>query len=318
MQIGVIHNTRSERNRLGMAQLRSVLERASDIVELDLGAGSDTGGMLVELARREAGLVIINGGDGTVQGVLTALLEQRPFEELPLVAILPRGMANMTARDCGLRRGDPATVQRLLVAARTGELDRHLVERRILRIAGAVGTGPQRGMFFGAAGIFDAITLCKETVHTRGLKGEWANVTTLIELLAGWAIGRRPPGMLEGVEVRADVDGEVRRRRELLLLATTLDRLVLRARPFWNPRGRALRYTSIAYPPERLLRSSWRVLYGGDVRSSLPADSYFSRNADRVALDLHGPFTIDGEDFAADAGAPLVLTAPDVVRFVRL
>ncbi len=318
MRIGVVHNTRSERNKQGVAQLRSVLEGASDVVELDLADGTTPGGILRELAARETGLVVINGGDGTVQILLTALLEERPFVELPLVAILPRGMANMTAKDCGLGRGDPATVRRLLAAARAGELGRHLVERRVLRIAGAIGVGPQRGMFFGAAGIFDAINLCKDTVHTRGLKGEWANVTTLLKLLAGWAVGKRPPGMLEGVPVEADIDGEVRLQRELLLLATTLDRLVLRARPFWNPRGRALRYTSIAYPPSHLLRSSWRVLYGGDSRASLPADCYFSRNADRVALHLDAPFTIDGEDFAASAGEPLVLTAPDVVRFVRL
>ncbi len=317
MLIGVIHNTRSERNRRGAAPLRDRLRGAGDVVEVDFAAGTDPGELVRELARREAGLVLVNGGDGTVQGVLTALLEDRPFADLPLVAILPRGMANMTAKDCGLRGGGPASLDRLLAAARSGALDAHIVPRRPLRVSGALGTPPQRGMFFGAAGIFDAIRLCKQSVHTMGFKGEWANVTTLVKLLAGWAVGRKPAGMLEGVEVEAEIDGETRRQRELLLLATTLDRLVLRSHPFWNLRGRALRYTSVGYPPARMLRSAWRVLYGHD-RSTLPEPGYFSRDADRVALRLAGPFTIDGEYFSAGHNSPLVLTAPDVVRFVRL
>ena len=108
MRIGVVHNTRSERNKRGVAKLRSVLEGASDVVELDLADGTTPGGILRELAGREAGLVVINGGDGTVQRVLTELLETRPSSELPSLAILARGMANMTASDVGLRRGRPA------------------------------------------------------------------------------------------------------------------------------------------------------------------------------------------------------------------
>ena len=92
---------------------------------------------------------------------------------------------------------------------------------------------------------------------------------------------------------------------------------MLRSRPFWNTGGRSIHYTSIAYPPRRLLRSARRVLYGGDDRD-LPPDCYLSRGADRVELTLSSPFTLDGQLFEADPDTPLVLKAEHSAEFVRL
>lgn len=78
-----------------------------------------------------------------------------------------------------------------------------------------------------------------------------------------------------------------------------------------------MRFTAIAYPPKRLLRHAWRLLYGGEARR-LPADSYLSRSADRIALGMDCPFTLDGEIFLPTPGREIVLTAADEARFVRL
>lgn len=313
--LGVIHNARSTRNLDRLGELRAAFEGGPEAVQLDFENGASLAELLDELARREVGLLVVNGGDGTVQGVLTELLERRPFAEPPPVAILPRGMANMTANDCGLRRRDAAAVRRLQELVRERALAPHLVTRRVLRIDNIADAPPQRGMFFGAAGIYDAIQLCKGEVHTRGLKGELANLVTLVHLLANWAIGRKPEGMLEGAEVGIRLDGQERRGRQLLVLATTLDRLVVRSRPYWNEELGPVRFTSIAHPPERLVRSARRVLYGGH-RDRLP-EGYFSRGAHRVELDMGLPFTIDGQFFRARADAPLLITAPEDLRFVR-
>ena len=56
-----------------------------------------------------------------------------------------------------------------------------------------------------------------------------------------------------------------------LVLATTLDRLMLWSRPFWNYDGQPIRYTGIAYPPEHLVRSAPKVLYGWR-RPNLPPE----------------------------------------------
>lgn len=316
--IGFVNNARSERNKRGMADIEAVLACYPEIRRLDFDGLTRLGDIASDLARLAPALIVVNGGDGTVQGLLTELLEHRPIDPIPPIAILPRGMANMTAADCGLRRRGPRALARLLEAARARRLGPFLVDRRVLRVDGLEGGGVQRGMFLGALGITDAIHLCKGRAHALGLKGELAHLATLLHILWGLALGRRPPGMLEGgpVAMRFE-DGERREGRQLALLATTLDRLVLASRPFWNGLARPFRLTAIRQPPDGLVRRALRVLYGGD-RRDLPPDSFFSRGSVRAEIELAGEITIDGQFFRPASGRPLVLTAPDTVRFVRL
>ena len=99
------------------------------------------------------------------------------------------------------------------------------------------------------------------------------------------------------------VDGD-----QLLFLATTLDRLVLRARPFWGGERAepgAIRATAIAYPPPAIARHALSVLYGGEDRH-LP-DGYFSMRAQRISLEQNDPFILDGQSFEAPHDGPLII-----------
>lgn len=315
--IGFVHNRRSERNKRGTADIEAVLARYPEVVRLDFDGLTRLHDIARDLARLAPALIVVNGGDGTVQGLLTELLEHRLLSPLPPIAILPRGMANMTAADCGLRRRGARALARLLDHARAGLLDRFVVHRRVLRVDGLEGGRAQRGMFMGALGITDAIHLCKSRAHSLGLKGELAHFVTLAQILWGLARGRRPPGMLEGAPVAMRFeDGEIREGRQLLLLATTLDRLVLASRPFWNGLARPFRLTAIRQPAEGLVRRALCVLYGGE-RRPLPADSFFSRGSARAELEIASEITIDGQFYRPTPGRPLVVTAPEEVRFVR-
>jgi hypothetical protein len=291
---------------------------AADVIHIPTDTLSDLDAALLEFARREVGLLLINGGDGTVQTVLTRLLENPPFEKPPPLAVLARGMANTTAADIGLRGGGAAALTRLFEAVKDGTIARHVVERRILRLENLRDRAPQRGMMFGAGAIQDGIELCLREVYARGLKGKFGIGLTLAGLLLGIAFGTKGHGVLRGHDIAVALDdgGESRISR-LLVLATTLDRLILGSRPFWNCDGAPIRYTSIRYPPGNLLRSAPKVLYGWR-REALSSEVYDSRGAGRIAVRLDAPFTVDGETFEAAPDRPVVITAPDRVRFVRL
>lgn len=317
IKVGLLSNPRSERNRRGLEDLHAAGAGRPDVLYERLDEGREPGKILRGFAEREVGLLVVNGGDGTVQRVLTALLEERPFESMPALAILPRGMANMTAGDVGLRGRTPAVLRRLLHAAGTGDLEAHFVERRVLRVENAQGVPPQRGMCFGAAGLCDVIGWVCDRIHPLGLKGEWAHASALAVLLMRLLLGRLPESVLQGHELSVALDGgPAIRSRQFLVLATTLDRLVLGSRPFWNEGDAPIRYTSIAHPPPELVRHSKRLLYGPD-RSRLP-DGYLSRGVSRVELMLESPFMIDGEMFEPATDRPLVLSAADRIRLLRL
>jgi hypothetical protein len=59
------------------------------------------------------------------------------------------------------------------------------------------------------------------------------------------------------------------------------------------------------------------VLYGWR-RRSLSPEGYDSRGAGRIAVRLDAPFTVDGETFEPSPDRPVLITAPERVRFVRL
>ena len=70
-------------------------------------------------------MLVINGGDGTVQAALTELHNGGHFgDQPPPVAVLPSGKTNLIALDLGAR-GDPvAALERLIALAQGDDLRR--------------------------------------------------------------------------------------------------------------------------------------------------------------------------------------------------
>jgi hypothetical protein len=316
LKLGVINNPLSQQNKRGLAGIEAVA-RDAGVLDRRLETVAELGAVLDDFAAREVGLIVVNGGDGTVQAVLTELLERRPFAEPPPLALLSGGMTNMTANDVGLRGRPARALGRLIAAAREGSLGDRRIERRVLRLENARGLPPQRGMFFGAGGITQAIRYCRAKVHPLRLQANWAAGATLFGLMLGWLLRGARGGALSGNRIAVSLeDGPLDDRERLLVLATTLDRLVLGARPFWNQGGQPIRYTAIDYPPRRLLRAAPRVLYGAEQREA-PAQGYDSCGAGRLAMTLDSPFTLDGQILEPMDGQPILLTAPETVNFLR-
>jgi diacylglycerol kinase family enzyme len=323
MKIGVITNPGSQKNKTGLAEVKSLLDGQPDVHHAVLDQIADVPGILADFARQGVEVVAVAGGDGTVHAVFNEIFGRRPFAETPRICVVPRGMTNMIAGDVGLKKSGLPGLRRLIGAARRGDVDRHLVTRRVLRLDNAEGQPPLYGMFFGGAGITRAIDACRTKVHARNIKADPAIALTLAGLLASWLFHRGRSAeegetLFYGDRISLAFDDEAPVTGEhLLVLGTTLDHLILGSRPYWGNDSGHLRFTSIGFPPKRLLRYARRILYGAPDRQ-LPAESYLSRSADRVALRLDCPFTLDGEFYRAAPGREVILTAADEVRFVRL
>lgn len=319
IKVGVITNPRSHRNKRGLGSLNRVLAGHGDAQHAVLGDVAEIPDILRDFAAREIGLLAIAGGDGTVQATLTNLFDDRPFAMTPTLAVLPGGRTNMIAADAGVRSRLGRGMTRLLELAGRNELSQHLTERRILRIDNVRGVGSQYGMFFGAAGICRAIQSCRRKLHPYGLSSNVASALTIagsvVRLLAGRGGEDR---ICRADQIRIALDDEDYASRAcLLVLATTLERLLLGSRPFWSEAPGPLHFSYICYPPKRLGLCVPRLLYGGAHRD-LPADSYFSRDAASVRLWLDEPFTLDGEFFEAQPGKEIVLSGEERANFVRL
>ncbi len=308
--IGMVSNRASQRNRRGMSDLRGLLATRPDVHHAELDGIDGLRAALTDFATRKVELVVVNGGDGTVQAVITSLLNDGMFDNPPTLAVLPGGMTNMIAHDIGAPRRAATALRRLLSGHRPAREC-----RRVIRLQ-RDGAAPVYGMFFGTAAIVRGIEYCRRAVHPLKLESSAAAGAALAGLLARrlWRRGGEDR-VYRGDVIAVGIDGQAPEAGTyLIVLATTLNRLVMRTRPFWGAGAGGLRYTALRHPPARMWRRLPALLYGGE-RRRLPPDDYVSRNADDIRLDMACPYTLDGELFEATPGQPVRLSSGPVLHF---
>lgn len=313
-KIGLISNPHSRRNRLGLAEVETMVRGRPDVVHRRLGVDADVA-ILTDFARREVDVLAINGGDGTVQRLLTILLGELNLEQPPPIAVLAGGTTNLIAGDVGLPGSPARGLRRLLEITARGGLDRCVFRRHVMRVDHLDGVAPQFGMFLGAGVLAHAISDHAARDTRKRLPGPLTLTLSVMRVLAD---GLRPQDrrrILRSQSIRLGLDGgPAREARRLLVFVTTLDRLALGTRPYWNQGTAPLRFTSVAAAPPHLLCASVRVLAGGGQR--LPAEHYGSGSVQRLDLGLTDRVALDGELFPPAPGRLLKVTATRELRFV--
>jgi hypothetical protein len=317
-RIALISNPRSQRNKTRMPAMRDAATRIADLVHVELDDVQATAQVLHDLARRQVDLIVVSAGDGTVQKILTELLNGSEFDPLPKVAVLPSGMTNLIAADVGLR-GDPArSLDRLCRVAMDGGQGSETVVRPVLSMQRIPDEPPIHGMFLGAAAFYHGIMAARDEVHPLGAKHQLAAAMALTLALFRLVTGRCGPNMLlHGERMTVELNGAPSRPSDyLLFMATTLQRLILGVMPFWGEGDGPLRYTSVGFPPQKL----WRALVPamrGRPKPWMGARGYLSGRTRECRLILDSPIVFDGEIFRPEPGVPVVLRANRHVTFVR-
>ncbi|HZF36258.1 MAG TPA: acylglycerol kinase family protein [Candidatus Angelobacter sp.] len=318
MRVGLISNPLSQRNRQRQPAMREAVGGHPDLLHAELDSVHATADVLRDFARREVGLIIVCGGDGTVQKVLTELLNGREFDPLPAVAVLPGGMTNLIAADVGLQ-GDPVqSLVKLCRLAADPTAARETPERAVLSLQRIPGEPPIHGMFLGTAAFYHAVMMARHQVHPTGAKRDLALgmglALALFRLLTGW---RGSSVLSQGERMTVELDGRSAQPQDyLLFLVTTLERLMLGLMPFWGEGSGGVRYTSVGFPPQRLWRALLPVIRGRP-RPWMAARGYESGLTGECRLSLKCPIVFDGEIFTPEPGTPVTLRADRRVTFLR-
>ncbi len=313
MRIGVISNPRSQRNRSEMTRMRDLIERHG-VPHGEIDEIESVPHILQRLAAEGVELVAISGGDGTVQAVLTALLNGNAFATPPRVAVLAAGMTNLIAADVGMKDHPAEALARLLEpeALVRGKP----VERAVLSMHLDPAAPPVHGMFLATAGFHRAVMLVRRRVHSTGAVRNLATGMGIAAALLRLMIGHGgKEELLQGDVIRVDIDGSRGEKRDYLLwMATTLDRFMMHLRPFWGSGPQVLRYTAVPYPARRLALAMWPIL-SGRPRKWMAEAGYSSGRATALELTLDCPIVFDGEVFNPQAGQPVTLRADRRITF---
>lgn len=307
--LGVVANARSWRNRdadgLGRSA-RGVLFEAPETL-------GDYPAALKRFAQAGVSVVAVDGGDGTLRDVLSAL-PSAYGERLPAIALIPSGKTNVAALDVGgVGRGE-AALARLAEAVESGAATRDAQARRPIMVETDGWT--RLGFVFGLGAYERATRLANEQVHSRGF-AQKIGVALGVVMSGAAAFGKDREAWRRGVPLGISVDGGPRREGDsFVLLATSLDRLLLRLYPFWGEGEGAIHMTEISAPPRRLARGL-AALGVGRRPSFADEEGYVSVRAGAVSLTLRDPFIFDGDAFSPGADGRVELTAGPPITFVK-
>jgi len=332
VRIGVLSNLRAGGSGARVGKVLEHLARYPDIVHVESDTSLSATGAVRALAEAGVEILVVNGGDGTLQRTLTEVLcASSPFRktddprELPMIAPLRSGRTNMTAYDIGSPRDPRMAIDRLVERLRIGRIEDALVPRAALRMKLEPDGVDHWGTFFGVGVIYRG-TLMTHRMFPKGkAQGVFGSTVVTAGLIARALTGRTPeapgdddedPLMIDPMTVI--LDGQRLEAGEFqLLLATTLHRLFAGIRPFWGKGPGGIRFTALGPGCLRRPKDIARVL-GGRAPRPGPVDGalFESRNVEKVELTLDCGISLDGEMFAPRPGRRAMLSADHRVRFL--
>jgi hypothetical protein len=289
-----------------------------DVVHVQTSGGEDVAAILSRFADHEVDVLIVNGGDGTLQQALTAMLTRPLFARLPLIAPLRGGRTNMSAIDMGAQRSPVEAVATVIAATRSDRLHERTVERPVLRIEMVPDGVVQYGMFCGVGVIHRAVDLVHRAFPAGSRsRGAWG-AGALTAFLVARAALRSASGILTPDSLNVVLDGDpVPQRMFQLVISTTLARLFLGMRPFWGGEAAPVRVTTVALEAQRKWASVIGILCGRPGSSVTAEAGYTSRNVHRAELHMDCGLCVDGELFPPRRDRLVRIEADQRIRFVR-
>jgi hypothetical protein len=317
VRIAVLNNLRVGRSNTEVSRVLSLLRSYPDVLHIETESARALPEALLEIARQNVNLLVVNGGDGTLQYTLTEILSGDDFERIPMIAPLRGGRTNMTALDLGARSSPVKGLRGMLEDARAGRLAERIVDRPVLRVETAKSRQLQYGMFFGAGMIHRAIELTHRLFPPGRSQGAFgAGLVTGGLILRASMRDRK--GVLAPDKIQILLDGEMVPQGEFyLVIASSLQRLFLRMNPFWGSGRDGVRLSSIASNASRVRSAVPGILRGKPKPFVTPEHGFTSKNSERAELHLDCGFTIDGEIFQPINDEVVTITADRRVTFVR-
>ena len=319
--VALLSNPRASGNQAMLPRVRRFCAEHEDIFHYEVEHVDQIGAALKSIARVRPRVLVVNGGDGTVQAALTELYQGVHFEgEPPPVAVLPNGKTNLIAHDLGAA-GDPIkALERVLELARS-DLAPHIVRRELISLSdGDPAHRPVLGMFLGGAGLADAMLYCRHKIYPLGLPNPIAHLLALVLGLAAVLIGRparflpRPP---RPMKVSVTEHGELNGRFAFLMV-TTLQRLLFSGNmPAGGHNGGAMQLLVIEPKISSLLSALVASIRGRLGRIRL-AGVHLERGQEIRIEGDQSSVLLDGELFEAAGGQAIVLRPTAPVPFLRL
>ncbi|HMJ93700.1 MAG TPA: diacylglycerol kinase family protein [Allosphingosinicella sp.] len=319
-RVALLSNPKSTGNQSMLPRVRAFCDLHKDIFHYEVEHADQIGMALRTIAKVKPEVLVINGGDGTVQATLTEMFDSMPFGDVPPpVAVLPNGKTNLIAQDLGADGDAVDALARVLEIARSG-IEPHIVTRELIALnGGSRGGKPVLGMFLGGAVLADTMLYCRDKIYPLGLPNGVAHLIAFFAGLISIILGKRasflpprPADMKISVLSQGHLQG-----RFAVLMVTTLERVLLKNKIAPKGQGGMLQLLIIERRPLAILRAFSDALRGRLGRHEVRG--IHLQRSDEIRIEgEHSNLILDGELFEAKTDRPIVLTSTAPVPFLRL
>jgi diacylglycerol kinase family enzyme len=320
-RVALLSNPRATGNKSLLPRVRSFCAAHADIFHYEVERADQIGMAMTRIARVKPKVLVINGGDGTVQAALTEIYNSGHFgDSPPPVAVLPNGKTNLIALDLGAGGDALETLERVLELARS-DLDPHIVQRELIALTGGTATGkPVLGMFLGGAGLADTMLYCRHNLYPLGLPNGVAHALALVLGLLGVILGAWAsflPPRASRLRVSVLKQGELQGQFAFLMV-TTLQRLLFKGNmPGAGPRAGKMQILVIERDFRALVGCLIEAIRGKLGRRRLRG-VHLERGDEIMIEGERQSVILDGELFEAEFGRPIVLKPTAPVSFLKL
>ena len=320
-RIALLSNPRSTGNVAQLPRIRAYCASHPDVFHYEVEQADQISEAMKTIARVNPTLLVINGGDGTVQAALTELYNGGHFncDAPPPVAVLPSGKTNLIAMDLGIQ-GDPVAALEKLVEVARSDLSPHLVERELIALrCGARESQPVIGMFLGGAGLADIMLYCRNRIYPLGLPNSISHGLTFMAVFLRQILGIKAqflPPDAQHLRISVSRDNAISGKFGLLAV-TTLEKLLLSGEFAAGGERGALKVVAVEQRPSSLLSAFFASIGGRLGRKKLAG--VHIEEADEISIEGDSSQVIlDGETFSAEIGRPILLSPAAPLSFVRL
>lgn len=227
-------------------------------------------------------LIVIEGGDGTVQCVMSEVMRQVGNEaDMPDFAIASGGMTNQIAKIIGMKRVGRSGLKNI-------HDDPKALQTRMICLS-CEGAPDQYGFLFSTGALPMVTDYTKTELHSRGIGGSVAVVGGLVK-----AVTSERDSVMPATDCILSINGETLTGPHLGTVATTLPSITMGLDPFWGDEDGALRLTYVGGSCSKLSRHIAEIWVGLKDKDRRP-DGFHSWNTDQAAFTYSGPVMMDGE-----------------------
>jgi hypothetical protein len=303
-----------------LPEVRNFCAKNPDIFHYEVEEVGQVSRALEMIARVKPKVLVVNGGDGTVQAALTELYHGGHFKGTPPpVAVLPNGKTNLIALDLGAD-GSPLKALENILQLAQGDLTDHIVVRELIALTdGSENARPVIGMFLGGAGLADTILYCRNKIYPLGLPNGISHFLTVIAVFASAIFGLKAdflPPKSNSVRISLLRDGELSGRFSVLVV-TTLEKLLMGGKAIEGQSSGRLKLLAVDQRPLAMFRVVWATLIG--LLGKKRYGGVHIGEGDMIQIDGdHSSVVLDGEVFETRRNQPILLRSTPPVPFLKL